>query len=193
MKNEWKKRSIVKSYQKIIDKCMEEFEFDKVHEAMVLLDWKWGGFLKPSDIPTVPEIRDMAEHLLIDCAVDTEWSSLWCGGFVAERNMNNDFSLHFAISSASMFHVRKEPNLQVDTIMQTFEFDKAQKVAAKFVDWAWDDPITIGELKQMAKTCLDRVKDEPDWAQNWCSGFVADKNPHGTLSLHFSIESWPNN
>jgi hypothetical protein len=51
---------------KMIDEIMDEFNFARVHKAMVALDWKWA--LPSNSIPSMDELRKEAERLLRDVA-----------------------------------------------------------------------------------------------------------------------------
>jgi len=46
----------------MVDEIMEEFNFAKVHKAMVALDWKWAG--SEYKIPSIESLRNEAKHLL---------------------------------------------------------------------------------------------------------------------------------
>jgi hypothetical protein len=43
----------------MIKEIMDEFDFDRVYEAMDALDWKWRG-----EIPSLYDLRETAESLL---------------------------------------------------------------------------------------------------------------------------------
>jgi len=47
---------------KMIDEIMDEFNFARVHKAMVALDWKWAS--SKSYIPSMDDLRETAESLL---------------------------------------------------------------------------------------------------------------------------------
>ena len=47
---------------KMIDEIMDEFNFARVHKAMVALDWKWAS--SKSYIPSMDDLRETAERLL---------------------------------------------------------------------------------------------------------------------------------
>lgn len=50
-----------------IESCLEQFDFDKVHRAMVALDWVWafvgpdGGYLQ---VPSHGDLVKRSQHLL---------------------------------------------------------------------------------------------------------------------------------
>jgi hypothetical protein len=47
----------------MVDDILTEFDFDKVHEVMVALDWKWAS-THPS-VPSIRDLKDTARQLLI--------------------------------------------------------------------------------------------------------------------------------
>jgi hypothetical protein len=52
--------------EKMIDEILDEFNFARVHKAMVALDWKWAS--SKNYIPSMDELRIEAERLLYDAA-----------------------------------------------------------------------------------------------------------------------------
>jgi hypothetical protein len=50
---------VIKDLEYMIKDIMDEFDFDKVYEAMDALDWKWRG-----EIPSISDLRETAESLL---------------------------------------------------------------------------------------------------------------------------------
>ena len=62
-----------------IQNIMEDFDFQKVHNVMEQLDWKW-GLTKPG-IPTIDEMKCEAKRLLIDACI--EKTCIATGGFRA--------------------------------------------------------------------------------------------------------------
>lgn len=98
---------------KMIDEIMEEFNFARVHKAMVALDWKW-AFIE-NKIPSIESLRKESERLLRDAAdvrldmfVGEDWKSpIICstGGFSASAWCDEDktkitrLELEFIVSS----------------------------------------------------------------------------------------------
>jgi hypothetical protein len=67
--------------KKAIKEIMEEFDFDKVHKVMLILDWKWGYEPKT---PTVDQLRATAEELLTKSTIgDINPHYVSTGGFEA--------------------------------------------------------------------------------------------------------------
>lgn len=68
-------------YQYLIDEIMEQFDFNKVHEVMTFLDWKWVT-KRGHVIPTLDEIRAEANRLLGQAVM--EQTTIATGGFKAQ-------------------------------------------------------------------------------------------------------------
>ena len=82
-------------HKKAIDKIMDWFDFSKVHQTMVALEWKWVS--AEDGIPTEPEIRETARRLMED-AIKYK-ISIATGGFRVHYDKKDDFiSLSFVIS-----------------------------------------------------------------------------------------------
>jgi hypothetical protein len=47
----------------MVDDILTEFDFEKVHDTMVALDWKWAS-THPS-VPSIRDLKDTARQLLI--------------------------------------------------------------------------------------------------------------------------------
>lgn len=80
-----KEKSILDEY---IDEILDYFDFEKVHKAMLALDWKWGSFNGSARTPTEYELKQEAERLLREA-----WerkSSVATGGFYAVYHKNTD-------------------------------------------------------------------------------------------------------
>mgnify|MGYP003291736012 CR=1 FL=1 len=87
---------------------MDEFDFDKVHNVMEFLDWKWvGGDCERPYIPTVDRLRDWALDLLTRSA--HERVDISSGGFRAvyqddPDNPNNPYiALEFILTDEEGF------------------------------------------------------------------------------------------
>lgn len=91
--------------EKRLVKCLNEFEFEKVHKVMNVLDWKWAKKI-PTHIPSVSELKEEASRQLFECLEYSEihkedWS-VSSGGFEAHSYYEDgnivDFSLKFIIT-----------------------------------------------------------------------------------------------
>jgi hypothetical protein len=69
--------------QELIDNILDEFDFEKVHKAMVALDWVW--VFAEDGVPTVGELRKAARLLLREAASrDVYYTG--SGGFRVTKN-----------------------------------------------------------------------------------------------------------
>lgn len=71
----------MKDMQEQIDEIMDNFDFDRVHKAMVALDWRWGH---DEVIPEKYELRKQARSLLKTVWKSSRhWKVVATGGFFA--------------------------------------------------------------------------------------------------------------
>lgn len=86
---------------KAVDYIMDTFNFDKVHQAMLALDWEWHSF-SPHRVPTTKDLRIRArEHLVKIWEKKTEFSG--SGGLWAEYRRYPDgatMKLTFVVTQA---------------------------------------------------------------------------------------------
>jgi hypothetical protein len=88
---------MVDNYEKQLTQILDNFDFGRVHEAMLAMEWKWGG-----DIPGYHSLMKCAEGLLRDAVKyapksDTDWVEISTGGFTAQ-NRNGRLLLMFCIA-----------------------------------------------------------------------------------------------
>ncbi len=76
----------VSTFNKIQD-CLNNFDFEQVHKVMVALDWKW-VMLDDYCIPSIKDLRDWSERLLLDAVHDNDTVS--SGGFKASYFVTNE-------------------------------------------------------------------------------------------------------
>ncbi len=69
-----------------VARCLERFNFERVHAMMAVADWKWSLGSGPDDfrVPTIQEVKDQAERLLY--AAVREEDTVATGGLVASYN-----------------------------------------------------------------------------------------------------------
>ena len=77
-------KCITPAIQNEIDTVMDWFDFEKVHNVMTALDWKWAKTGK--EVPLIGEIRGFARGLMRDCVhgmIHNHKSEymVQCGGF----------------------------------------------------------------------------------------------------------------
>jgi hypothetical protein len=91
----------VKDYDTKIKYIMDHFNFFKVQDAMIALDWKWQHLNDPHDqtcrVPTIERMKETARYLLYKAATEKErhWGT---GGFEARRFMSGELSLMFVLA-----------------------------------------------------------------------------------------------
>ena len=88
-----------------IEEIMDEFDFEKVHKVMKLLNWKWVG--ADDGVPRIAEMRRSArDHLARVANVKSGAIGSASGGFVARRETvegQQRLSLAFEIASWEIF------------------------------------------------------------------------------------------
>jgi hypothetical protein len=86
-----------------IDKIIQNFDFKRVHEVMILMNWTWAPFFK---IPTIAELKKTAESLLIEANTyfdqTGKFSNVETGGFIAEVTEDR-MRLHFSIANEDQY------------------------------------------------------------------------------------------
>lgn len=94
----------VPNYTLKIKYILDHFDFNKVQEAMMALDWKWQHMNDPIDqtsrIPTVKRMKDTATYLLkqVSTGKERHWAT---GGFHATRYKDGDIELQFVLTEYS--------------------------------------------------------------------------------------------
>ena len=84
----------------MITQVMEDFDFEKVHNVMNLLDWRWSNSDGGSDVPSFYKIIKTAEKLLRGVAKyygDEEFHCFSTGGFMASLD-NGILALQFILT-----------------------------------------------------------------------------------------------
>lgn len=79
--------------QELIDKIMDEFNFERVHKAMVALNWEWSG---SDGVPTIGELRRQARQLLKELT-NNKNRVVGTGGFYAYQDFET-VGLRFELS-----------------------------------------------------------------------------------------------
>lgn len=81
--------------QKAIDKILSNFDFERVHTVMVMLNWKWTF---TNGVPTIQDLRSEAIELLNNVAIHKYSTSRdYTGHFIAKRE-DNCLRLEFNIA-----------------------------------------------------------------------------------------------
>ena len=83
-----------------INAILRDFDFEKVHRVMMLLNWQWSQ----GRVPTVAEIRKVATMLLRDLVRNKNITGTGTGGFWADRRYDEDgekrITLSFVVEDA---------------------------------------------------------------------------------------------
>ena len=89
---------ITQSQRDAIDEIMDNFEFSRVHDAMVLLDWKWASSSmgKCPAVPSEYQLRRSARKRLCDLFENNIYRTA-SGGLVATKD-DGYLSLEFVLS-----------------------------------------------------------------------------------------------
>jgi len=80
----------------LIYTVMNDFDFERVHKAMVALDWEWKSELKK--VPSIEELKSTAIYLL--CSALRHKNKIRTGGFSASFE-DGELYLDFTIERAS--------------------------------------------------------------------------------------------
>ena len=72
-------------YRELVDSIMDCFNFERVHEVMVCLNWTWGE----GGVPEVYELRKSARDRLLSL-YDENISYSESGGFAASKEVDED-------------------------------------------------------------------------------------------------------
>ena len=78
----------------LIDNILDEFDFERVHKAMVALNWQWHN---TDGVPTIGDLRRNARNLLIEVTHDNH-VMVGSGGFYA-YNEDGTLGLRFEVAS----------------------------------------------------------------------------------------------
>lgn len=80
--------------QELIDNILDEFDFERVHKAMVALNWQWHN---TDGVPTIGDLRRTARDLLRTVVQDNH-VMVGSGGFYAHKE-NDVLGLRFEVAS----------------------------------------------------------------------------------------------
>ena len=80
---------------------LDHFNFAKVQETMIALDWVWQHMSDPDDqtmrVPSIERMKQTARHLLYEAATCKE-RYFATGGFHAQRYEEGDLALQFVVA-----------------------------------------------------------------------------------------------
>lgn len=76
-----------------IDEILDNFDFERVHNVMVHLDWEWSS---TAGVPGISNLRKRSRELLRDVAYSKEYHSVRAGGLEASKE-DGELSLKFVL------------------------------------------------------------------------------------------------
>ena len=82
--------------KKKIKKILKHFDFDQVHGVMEHLNWGW----KDTDgkVPSIDQLKELAEKLLYEVSEKDEFYNISTGGFRAFKYENGSLELEFVVT-----------------------------------------------------------------------------------------------
>lgn len=81
-----------------INAILDRFDFDRVHRAMVALDWRWHKTEEgPNCVPSRVDLRRAAREMLAWAASQKTGGYHGSGGFVARSYPDGDLCLTFEV------------------------------------------------------------------------------------------------
>ena len=90
----------------MVTQVMENFDFEKVHNVMLYLDWRWTVENEERTVPSLYRLMKIADSLLRDAANhygDQEFYSVGTGGFIASLD-NGTLALQFLLTEMTSDH-----------------------------------------------------------------------------------------
>jgi len=82
-----------------INEVLEEFDFDKVHEVMSFLNWKWANNDGTFKIPNHYRLIEGAKGLLYACKNDkNDIMTSSGGGFIAHKDKDENGESYYTLS-----------------------------------------------------------------------------------------------
>ena len=79
--------------QKMIDKVIHDFDFEKVRALMLVMDWTWAGHGVPSEQKLLEKARKLCEKVMDHDDRESWWATT--GGLLAYFDQKNGLSLAF--------------------------------------------------------------------------------------------------
>lgn len=82
--------------KKKIKKILKHFDFDQVHNVMEHLNWGW----KDTDgkVPSIDQLKELAEKLLNEVSEKNGFYNISTGGFRAFKYENGSLELEFVLT-----------------------------------------------------------------------------------------------
>ena len=90
--------------KQVIENVIKDFDFEKVHKAMVATNWTW---MRSSDVPTINELILQAIELLREASKMPPEFSVSTGGFTATKHYDDEcregLSLEFILAESTFY------------------------------------------------------------------------------------------
>lgn len=91
--------------KELIEKVISNFDFEKVHKAMIATNWWWGD--TNFEVPSIAKLVVCAAHLLKEVSEMETGHSIGTGGFTATKLYNNEYgeglSLTFTMTESESY------------------------------------------------------------------------------------------
>ena len=75
----------------LVEKVIDNFDFEKVHRVMVQMDWKWFGLNEGMAVPSVQRLRSKARKYL-EYLVSSDCECITSGGLCARKYIDPEYS-----------------------------------------------------------------------------------------------------
>ena len=99
----WRDIDRQKFFRSKLDELLEEFDFEKVHKIMDLLDWRWAGVLgTPEKEDMIPVVRSLFDSIK-GAIIRKERSFAATGGFKLTYNPDDEITLTFEAVTYSVY------------------------------------------------------------------------------------------
>lgn len=79
-----------------VDEIVDNFDFERVHEVMESLNWGWAQ--SEGRVPEIAEMKTFVRNLFLDL-YKYESNQVSCGGFVAEKDEDDELELSFVVAN----------------------------------------------------------------------------------------------
>ena len=85
--------------QSAIENIIENFNWEKVHNTMLALDWKWATYNSGTEVPSIGALVVTAQNLLHDACFYALKNLFTCCSLSSLQLLHNKFLIYFAATS----------------------------------------------------------------------------------------------
>lgn len=156
-------------FQDQIDHILDNFDFDKTHRVMTLLNWAWNGEANP---PSTDRLFDAAHTMLYFVAKhEAKTTSVSTGGFEARKTDGYRLGLYFTVEEVDGTDCVGDEGPPVNDELETFVENWPDRMGypslfvRKLRDLPLSDEQIAGVLKAIDETCHECWDAEPGC---WC-------------------------